>query len=33
VPWLTSQTAMIRSRDWRSQPRHWSGWILVGKER
>ncbi len=28
-----AQTAMLRSRDWRSQPRHWAGWILVGKER
>ena len=28
-----AQTAMIQSRDWRNQPRHWAGWILVGKER
>ncbi|HNY40720.1 MAG TPA: CHAT domain-containing protein [Bryobacteraceae bacterium] len=28
-----AQTAMLRSRDWRNQPRHWAGWILVGKER
>lgn len=28
-----AQTAMLRSHDWRSQPRHWAGWILVGKER
>ena len=27
-----AQTAMIRSHDWRSQPSHWAGWILVGKE-
>jgi CHAT domain-containing protein len=28
-----AQTAMISDAGWRSQPRHWAGWILVGQER
>jgi CHAT domain-containing protein len=28
-----AQTAMFRSNDWQNRPRHWAGWILVGKER
>jgi len=28
-----AQTAMLRNSDWRNQPRHWAGWILVGKDR